>query len=1126
MGVMDTGGVTAKTGKVKAQSSISPNNRVARPDRRRQDDVAVARRLLLPLAVVATMAAGLATTTSSAAASGVRIVSPANERFFERAPVEVKLETPRSVRSTRSIDLTLNRKAISGSLRRVRPGLWQVRLGRKQARVGVDRLKLSVPIGQGRRRYDSIRFIVGRRRQGLLTLAGVADRIAGIGEKVLVGATPERLIAKLNGKRLRWPLGIMPGRRDLLRLGADDGLHFGVNHLRVVAVREGGAFDVESRKIVIPRDRPLVGAGPDHRAVAGAKVRLDGTSSSAAAGQGTKLGYKWKIVRRPPGSKATLLGSKSARPTLPTDRPGTYRVMLTVTEPGPGGAPPRSASDVATVTSVANLPPIGEPIETMVYNGGATEQTIDTAIKIGSQAYPLNQPQGDVIEAVILNRDTLEPLYSASYAGSAANAETLAAEIKHYGGEALVVISCPELTANDSPNSAFVEIVKSLGASQASVESIKLGRAGWSLVGVPGASGSAYFGTGSNFNVVGAGDIRGNLSGYLQENLTTAGFSFVPASRVTFATSAPGSSAVSNKMTVGIAGKTTAAEYQSKPLSSCTTAGLKPEGGFQVVVLLAETLALAESKTYTTNGCGATADAAQLGEMEGLLGAVNNTTGGEDEGSKLVFVQSIGSPYDAGAASAWNKVAGRLPRLGGTASVFAEDRSSYALVGGLGIAGLPLSEASETLTGSAGELSGLLEPNREGAYMPMLSAPTGTAPFEVARIAYQPAEAWPDSSTAEEKAALAYAWELLELKVPEAGAACFNPGMERSEYLRAQYCNTSYRGDWEAKDSRLNEGKASPAKGFESKTWERVKAELKIEFREVDETWNLIKEMQSVFGVSGTSGVVELDQIAAEIEKDVAPPKQSEAAGWWLGMVGNLLSTASYYSFGDETEVAQTAVGTLAGVLFITAQMIFDKEGAPEAEDFKLETADFAKALAERYLDASTGLGLVYEILVTDHGKLTAIANLPGLNSRSIGKLTGALKAGSRQWSLEKLMPAAFEAVSLQASSESENETLPKNADEYKCHYYVGDHLNETYFPFHAPAEAQLRTVGPAEELGVLVIKGSELPGGSVQEEPRSPQKELLEKYFGSAAGAGLYAPWFWRSAYGYPSTATQKVEC
>ena len=94
-----------------------------------------------------------------------------------------------------------------------------------------------------------------------MTLTG--PRGAAPLSEVRLAKPPRRLSAKLNGRKLRWPLDPFPRRKQQLRLGADDGLHFGRNSLQVLAVRRDGSFDIERRTVLVPRDRPLAGAGLD-----------------------------------------------------------------------------------------------------------------------------------------------------------------------------------------------------------------------------------------------------------------------------------------------------------------------------------------------------------------------------------------------------------------------------------------------------------------------------------------------------------------------------------------------------------------------------------------------------------------------------------------------------------------------------------------------------------------------------------------------------------------------------------------------------------------------------------------------------------------------------------------------
>ncbi len=1053
-----------------------------------------------------------------AQAAGLSISSPVSNRFFAHAPVTVTVRTPPSARSVRA---RVDGRGVSRSFRRVRPGLWRGRIGARQLRAGANHLTVSAGAG-GRRYYDGARFYVGDRRHGFLTLAGPSQRSGSLVARVQAKREPDILRATLNGKRLRWPLQRWGTKNLRLRLGADDGLHFGVNRLQVFAARHDGAFDVERRTIRVPRDRPLVGAGRDRRVIAGGRVRLSGASSRSAVGSRARLSYRWRIVRKPRGSKGKLRRAGSPRPLLKADRPGVYRVRLTVTETGTtvtGRRVSRSSSDVVAVSSVADLPPVGLPLETIDFNGEHSEETVDTGIRLGSKVYWMGMPKGNSVQALILERETLEVLYSASYPGSQKDAETLEGKVKKFGSKALVAISNPAILPNSSIDSKFLPIVKSLGVTSAQERSISLGRAGWSVVGVPGSKTGAYFGAGENYDPNGVGDVRGNLQGYLEEgNLRSYGFNFVPSSRVLFETAAAGAASLHNTIKIG------SAEYPSEALASCGS------GGFQVEVVRAETLAPVPGGegTFTTNGCGSSSDEAGVKKAASFLASFNLAGGLMVEGPKLFFVQSIGSPYDSSTGSAWNELANQLERLGATGSVFGEARESYALVGAIGVEGLPLTEASQSLTGKVANLGGVLEPNRSNSYMPMLSSPGGAEPYRLNAIAYQPPTVWPDSETAEQKAALEYAAEYLKLEKPASGSACYVPAHPD---VRSEYCNLQYRNEWKTMGREIAGAPFQAGRGFKEPAWKALREELPTEFDNVQGVWNLVDTLQGAFGPSSSSALVNLKKIALEIEESTAPPAHSEVAGWWLELAANLLSTASYYSFGVEDEIVQKTTGTLSGALFIAAQMIFGPQGAPAAETFKLETADFALELGETYLDASKGLGLIGEILVSDYGKLTAVkqAGLLGINEKTLAKLDGVLGPGSRAWSYQKILPTSYEAISLKGGQQHNN-PLPESATEFVCSYYVGGKgVEAEYKPFpKAPKYAQLRIKNPTDSLGLMVIKGSELPSGSSKEEPRMAGKKLLEPIFKteSEGGLGQYQPWFWRSAFGTPSGSERSVEC
>jgi hypothetical protein len=928
--------------------------------------------------------------------------------------------------------------------------------------------------------------------------------------------------AKLNGKRLRWPLTASIKRKQLLRLAADDGLRFGRNDLTVYAAGRDGTYDVEKRTINVPRTRPLVGAGADRRDDVNARIRLDGRHSRAAR-RGATLRYRWRIVGRPSGSKARLRRVHSARPVLRPDVAGTYRVKLIATEVSGSGGPPQSSSDVATITAGESTPPIGTPVETMVFNGIVNEQEANTGIRVGEKTYWMEAPKGNNIQAVIVNRVTLKVAWSGSFPGSKADAETLETAIKNNGGsENVVIVSNPEIFENSNVNAAFVPIVESLGVPGTTLDT---GRAGWSAVGVPGSKAGGYLGTGSNLNPEGEADVAGAMSGYLQVE-SNGSYAFTPAGRVPFETSVEPETEAKLRNTIAVG----TAKYQSAPLEPCGA------GGFQVEVLLDETLASAGNRTFTTNGCGSTADGAGQTAMASFLSGITGAGSGPTSGPKLVAVQSIGTPYDA-APGTWGGIAAQLTRLGATGSVFAEASGSYALIGSAGVEGMPLVEASSQLTGKPALETGIFSQNHAYGYLPQVFEPSDSQALKIGAIAYQPATAWPASSTPGEHDALAYIAEHLKLDEPTKSSACFvpQPGHEWED-LRAEYCNTLYKNKWPAWATDLR-GEPFPAgHGFTKAEWKSVVEELAGqgthgEFESVNTLWALIGEYKNMLTETSSGNLLRLKVVTEKVERSIAPPPQSEAAGWWLELLGNITSIVSYYDFGIEGDVVERSTGTLSGLLFIAGQTLYGKEGLPAFENFNIEASKVAEAFAKRYEAASGQLGRIGEILVSDPAKLAAVTENPeyAINEEAIGKTKEALTAGASEWAYQSLLPIVYEAIGLE-EGEKQNNPLPTEANKYSCEWGEPDDASGKYKPFGtAPASADVTTKLPQPTLGVLVGIGSKLPvQGDAEQTPRTPTEELMEALWKpqQEGGLALYKPWFFHAAFEYPSAATKTVLC
>jgi hypothetical protein len=126
---------------------------------------------------------------------------------------------------------------------------------------------------------------------------------------------------------------------------------------------------------------PLANAGPDQTASVGSLVTLDGSASSDPDGQ-VPLTYAWSFLSKPPGSKATLLGTSEVDPTFTPDLPGDYVIQLVVTNAV-------GLSSAATVTvSTLNSPPVADAGPNQVIT------VIGTVVHLnGSQSYdPDGQP--------------------------------------------------------------------------------------------------------------------------------------------------------------------------------------------------------------------------------------------------------------------------------------------------------------------------------------------------------------------------------------------------------------------------------------------------------------------------------------------------------------------------------------------------------------------------------------------------------------------------------------------------------------------------------------------------------------------------------------------------------------
>ncbi len=277
---------------------------------------------LLLLVLVPALSLG-ASATAGAAWSRVRIVQPVGPVVTGRS-VNVVVETPRSVSFFR---LRVDGKSVTGSMRRIGAGRYAGRVTLSGS-LGITNITAEVTSPSGRRGFAARRLILARRRAGYVRLA-VPRRASGrLRARLRTGRAMDTVSVRLNGRDVTAAFIGPGGLLGSVALTARDGLRFGRNVLVAEAATAAGAYDRQAAVVDVLRDRPLADAGRDVRARVRGVVRLSGRRSIGML-RG-RLAYRWAVADRPWGSKAGLGRAASPTATFVPDRPGRYRLRLTV----------------------------------------------------------------------------------------------------------------------------------------------------------------------------------------------------------------------------------------------------------------------------------------------------------------------------------------------------------------------------------------------------------------------------------------------------------------------------------------------------------------------------------------------------------------------------------------------------------------------------------------------------------------------------------------------------------------------------------------------------------------------------------------------------------------------------
>lgn len=1038
---------------------------------------------------LALAAAVLALAAGTAHAAAPRIVAPQADRLVTAPRVTVNVRT--ATTATR-VTATLDGRAGRLRFRRTAPGRWTATLRRTTLRPGVNRIAVRARSAAGERASAPVRIYAGTRRRAF-TQVRVGTRVNGsVPVSLRTSADPRlRVAVALNGRSVTSVFEPRYGARRSARLGADDGLRRGRNVLRITAIRSDGGYTVVRRVFRVSASQAFVGAGPHRRTTPRRGVtlrgRYAGTRARASAGD-----VRWQVLRAPKGSTARPASPTQLLTRFTPDKVGTYRLRLTA-----GGGAGAAVDDV-TVTSVANLPPIGVPVTTITERAG---------VVIGGTTYSYD-PNQDAVQVVIVDRGTLEVQYQNAFEGSAGDTQTMLGLLKQYQGS-LVILGNLDFGNTSVVDASWNQVVQGLGGT--AIPAITNGSGGgWSVVGVAGApAGSAFQNDGTAQNS--SNPTQGEMQGYLQVDSNDQ-FAFVPAERVALDLAASGAPAGQNQMTVG------SATYASGPLADGGTAC---SGGIQIQTLSAENLIASTGRTFATNGCGAAADAANLQAATAFLQGLG---AGTSAGDLLVLVQTVGTPRDpATDPGLWQQFTNAVVSIGGTAAAVGDGSGSYSLVAGLGIPDFPLAEGSSALTGQAARVTAVLQRARSGDFVPKLSSTSGAFGFDLATLAYQAPQ--PPAPTTGQQAALQYIAEtVLGLDAPAQGESCYVPAQPD---VRSQYCNSKYYTSWSGFASQLSNLAPTSGPGFTTGDWNTVVGQLapkkgRGEFRAVQSLWSTIQTVQDGDAQNAVTAVSIAQQEAAQIVGELTSP--ASALGSWLSFTGDLSDAADRLAEVVSEDLAGP-LGFLAAGLLIGADTANLPNGAPDVGAFQVAAAKFSSQLAESYGNASDELTHLGDIIVTDTGKLTAFDQGSQYAFTPSAAVTSGITLAAAQFSWTSLFPSAFTLVRLPRGT-GINQGIT-DARSYQCSTMDGSDAG-SYYPFNnADPSAQLLT----SELFVLVTAGSTLPNGSNYETPRTPSpafmNPLFAPYSASSTGItqyGMVRPWFFREAYASGGTTT--VNC
>lgn len=814
----------------------------------------------------------------------------------------------------------------------------------------------------------------------------------------------------LNGRDITSSLGDPDARaRRTLRVSASHGLRFGRNVLRVVRRdREGARVRRATRTFTLTRDRPLVGAGVDRSVVVGAPTRLNARASrsrrapkpavaaqaAAQAGTPAGLGMQWKLISKPRGSAVTLeqpelsliqpadnllkpnanSAAQPARPLIKPDRAGRYVAALTVTD-----GKVASAVDTVTLTATFDTPLV--PIDTAATVQG--QQGIAIGYHPAKQGGRAPQgaeqfyPKSGSLQAVILDRESLQLQQTFNQSASNASIIQLAELVRGLDDNALVIIAAwsdPAWATTLNPTFLLTNLggpAQLIGAQPAGgitpdVDPLIKG-ATISFAGVNG------FSPGDGWQITGTSPDQ-SLNGFLSPD-NNDNYAYLGTAPQPF--------------DMGADGQSVSLSLGSQTYNASLPSG---QGGFTAVYLDATTLqpspgapsTLPVQATYQTANADGTPNISEVQRMAGDLSAAQKV-----RPTMFVAVRSIGTqplagvglqppayagPFNAPYASALDGLAAAIAGVGGQAQRIwgmatpPAATNSYTLIGRGGSFGEAPAQGSGTDIGTAMSpapssvhMRGVLVRDRQQRYE-VRGAANGPFGTSLAQLMVAEPTAWPFTDTPAGLAALqciGYAQRL------------------GSDPRTAYWTSTNDSSDWNNIKQAINQMQASDCPSVDPGLFGQVQQQLVTEIGWLVQVQSYIPSLMSTFSDSKLSTFTDLKSISDQVKQAVKPPPQANAGTSLLTIFGDALDLVNDF-LGDEVSAVTGPISAgfvLAGDLFAPGQ-----GAAPIDWNERITTAsdNLGDALATQLDDISDTSENLVDIIAADYTKLSTVGQLGG----------------------------------------------------------------------------------------------------------------------------------------------------